>query len=171
MKFGDQDYQIKQRLYKSRGSVNQTLSSGPDDRTEPNKAYYVVELQGCNFWVKERLLPDAPEFIGFGTARDEFDRLMRAQGVTHSTDGTTVRAIGTYAFNDNRILMEWCQYPTFESLKRPKLKFVEKMALRWLDLAGIKETFDLSANNILVAPDWSELVLVDFEFASGVNKL
>lgn len=171
MKFDGIEYMVRKRLYKSRGSANQTLSLKSNDRTEPNKAYYIVERDEKLFWVKERLLPDAPEFIGFGTAKDEYERLLKVQNVVCELDDITVRAIKIFGFDDNRILMEFCRYQTFEKIKKPKLKFVERLVTKWLEKVGLKETYDLCANNILAPKDLSELVLVDFEIASGENRL
>ena len=123
------------------------------------------------YWVKEWTKPDAPHLVG--TLRNEYDRLLDARDVRYEADGVTVRAVGAHGFEDNRILMEYLEHHQSiksASVSRNASSRVINATRNWVAMAGLTDSYDLHANNIMVGLGL-EVVLVDFESSYGRDRL
>ena len=84
-----------------------------------------------------------------------------------------IRAVMAYVVTQKMLLLEYLDGHvnlTREGTSEEVFGRVTTAVKEWLKEAGIRSTYDLCANNIMMGPA-SEVVLVDFEMALGGDKL
>lgn len=158
------EYTIDGIYYRTRGSLNQTLTDQLTPRCEPSVRYYLTSFEGQSYWIKEIDFPKRHYLRHTSNAleaRKEFERGSLSQFV-HTYDLYSVQAVRYIGQQDNKVVQEYCDgYKPLKSCDIDKTEkgYIKKAISGWLDKLSISN-YDMSVNNVLKRAN--SIVMIDF---------
>ena len=182
MEIGGREFDIVQRLYRTKGSSQQTLHTVPYHKTETRRMFYKAESKNETFFVKEYTEKDYGGTLGFPknieheyhTSREygDYDTTLKLGATTFDITVSPCKGI---ILGDDKIVFPYLDgYEKlshwFDNLDGITFDFVcglAKAAMVWIDDNEV-DNYDLCENNTLVnfAGTDIDIKMIDFELSN-----